>query len=86
LELSSYIDALRARFGLASYAYTDPSLTVRATIVKAQHIIDLRTALSQVYVAAGRTPPTYTDPALGPGTTMRAIHITELRAAVIAIE
>jgi len=32
------------------------------------------------------TPPTYTDPLLGIGMTMKVDHIAELRAAVIAIE
>jgi hypothetical protein len=32
-------------------------------------------------------PPTFTDPDLGVGvTSIKAVHITELRAAVIAIE
>ena len=60
--------------------------TIGATTVNAAHIIDLRTALSQVYTAAGFTPPTYTDTALGVGTTITAMQIAELRAAVIAIE
>jgi DNA-3-methyladenine glycosylase I len=37
-------------------------------------------------VAAGRTPPTYTDSTLPAGMMIRAAHVSELRAAVIAIE
>jgi hypothetical protein len=32
------------------------------------------------------TPPTYTDPSLVPGVTMKAAHIAEIRSAVLAIE
>ena len=52
-----------------------------------QHIIDLRTALADAYVAAALTPPTYTDAVLTSGVTVvRAVHIGELRAGVKAIE
>jgi len=54
--------------------------------VKAVHIAELRTALSGAYVAAGRTPPTFTDPSLGAGALIRAVHLSELRAAVSALE
>jgi hypothetical protein len=56
------------------------------TRIKAQHILDLRAALSQAYVAAMLTPPAFTDPGLSVGTSIKAAHIADLRAAVIAIE
>ena len=65
---------------------SDPTLTAGATVIGAQHIIDLRTALSQAYAAEGVTPPPYTDPTLGAGTTMKAAHIAEIRAAIVALE
>jgi hypothetical protein len=86
MELRQRINAVRAARGLASYAFTDPSLVAGASVVRAIHITELREALRQAYVAAGRTPPAYTDPILGPGITARVEHITELRAAVIGIE
>ena len=47
----------------------------------------LRTALAQAYTAAGMTVPTYTYPTLTAGVSIvRAIDITELRNAVVAIE
>jgi uncharacterized repeat protein (TIGR03803 family) len=85
-EIRSRIDALRAQLGLAPYNWTDPLLIPTATLIRAEHILDVRTALSQVYVAAGLTPPTYTDPALGPNTPIKAIHIIEIRAGIVAIE
>jgi len=46
-------------------------------------LTELRTALSQAYQAAGRAAPTYTDPTeLG---VIKAIHLSELRAAVRAL-
>ena len=57
------------------------------TPVKAVHITQMRTALSQAYQAAGRTPPTYSEPSLIAGQTpIRAAHIAELRAAVLALQ
>jgi hypothetical protein len=85
-ELRQRIDVLRTRFGLAAFAWTDATLTPGATIIRAQHITDLRTALSQVYDAAGRTRPTYTDPVLTAGVIAKALHVSEIRAAVQAIE
>jgi hypothetical protein len=46
----------------------------------------MRTALSQAYLAAGRTAPTFSDSPLTAGATyVRAAHIAELRAAVVAL-
>ena len=49
-------------------------------------MIELRAALSEVYGAARVTPPSYTDSNLTTATTMKAAHVAELRAAVIALE
>jgi hypothetical protein len=54
--------------------------------VSAAHILELRSALAAVYTALLRPPPVYTDPALGPGATIKAAHVNELRGAVTAIE
>ena len=84
-ELRSRIDALRSRFVLPVYSYTDLTLAA-GTGILTRHITDLRTALSEVYVKAVKTPPTYTDDPLTAGTVMKAVHISEIRSAVIAIE
>jgi hypothetical protein len=47
-ELHSRIDSLRTRYGLGAFAWTDPTLAAGTTIIRAQHIIDLRTALREV--------------------------------------
>jgi hypothetical protein len=55
--------------------------------VKAAHLLEMRTALSQAYEAARRTSPSYTDPAIAIGQApVRAAHIAELRAAVRALQ
>jgi hypothetical protein len=55
--------------------------------VKGTHIAELRSALNDVYTALRRTGPTFTDPALPPGATIiKALHIMELRAAILALE
>ena len=82
-ELRGAIDVLRAVNSLSPFIWSDPMLTAGTSIVRAQHIVDLRMALSQVYAALSLPPPTYTDPVL---TTIKAAHIEELRAAIIAIE
>jgi hypothetical protein len=57
-----------------------------ATPVKAVHLAEMRTAQAQAYQAAGRTPPSFSDPALTARLTLvRAAHIAELRAAVRAL-
>ena len=85
-ELRARIEQLRTRYGVAAFNWTDPSLTGGTSAVRAQHIVDLRTALAQAYAAAIMTPPTYTDPALAAGTPTKAVHINELRAAIITLD
>jgi hypothetical protein len=82
-ELRPCINAIRAQQALSTFVFTDASLTGIA--VKATHILELRTALRGAYVAAGRAVPVYTDPTLTAQTTaIKAVHIQELRAAVLA--
>jgi hypothetical protein len=82
-ELRMRIDALRLRYGgLPAFTYTnDPTITIQA-----QHITELRAALAPAYLTATGTAATYTDPSLGAGATVRAAHISELRAFVLSIE
>jgi len=85
-ELRARIDALRIRFGLAAYAWTDATLAAGTTI-KAVHLTQLREALEQAYTAAKQSPPTYTDPVItAQSTVIRAAHIQQLRTAVLNLE
>ena len=71
------------RFALPAFSYKDPALGA-GTGILSQHLTDLRTAIREVYVKAGRTPlPVYTDDPLAAGTAIKAIHISQIRAAVI---
>lgn len=84
-ELRSRIDALRVRFTLGAVSWTDPSLA--GVTAKAAHLTELRTALQQAYVAAGLPAPTFTDATVTAGSTrIRAVHIQELRDAVVDLE
>jgi M6 family metalloprotease-like protein len=86
-ELRARIDELRAAHGLPAYNWADPTLVAGSSAVRAQHILDLRTALSQAWTASGRTPPlTFADPDLGAGTTIRQFHIVQLRLFVVTLE
>jgi Big-like domain-containing protein len=59
-------------------AFTDLDLT--GLPIKADHVMQLRTAVSAMRVAAELSPVTFTDPSL-PGETVKAVHISELRSA-----
>lgn len=86
VELRQAIDTLRARFGLAAYAWTGTTLTAGTTTITTLHLTELRTALQAAYVAAGRTPPTYTDATLTARVTLiKAVHLSEIRNAVLAL-
>jgi hypothetical protein len=77
------IDELRTRASLGTFPWTDSTLETGTTMVRAVHLVELRTALEQVYVNDGRTPPSHTTATLGSGTTISATDIAELRAAVL---
>jgi subtilisin family serine protease len=85
-ELRTRINAVRTARSLPAFSFTDPTLTPGVTAIKGVHITQLRTALSEAYAAAGRPSPTYTDPGLVAGYSIKAVHINELRDAVVALE
>jgi pimeloyl-ACP methyl ester carboxylesterase len=85
-ELRTRIDGLRARWGLSAFAWSDSSLGLQTSAVHARHVLDLRSALRDVYVEAGSTPPSYTDSILNAGSAIKAVHLGQIRAAVVAIE
>ena len=67
------------------FQFTDTNLA--GVMVKAQHMIELRSALLQAYDAAGRTPLPFTDfPIVPHQTAIKAVHITELRAAILTLD
>jgi len=82
-ELRNRINAVRGRFGVAAYNWTDPDLT--AAPIKAIHITELRAAITDAYTAATLAPPIFSDPALA-GMPIKAVHIAELRNATVSLE
>jgi PGAP1-like protein len=86
LELRARIDVLRARNGLSAFTWTDASLSTGVSFILAQHVVDLRAALADVYIAEGAALPTYTDPVLAAGMAIKREHISQIRAAILAIE
>ena len=85
-QLRARIDAQRSRFGLGGFGWTNVPLTAGA-VVRAIDVNELRTALQEAYSAAHFAVPSFTDSPLVLGTTMiRALHVNELRNAVMALE
>jgi len=87
-ELRARINAQRARFGLAPYVWSDAGLTGSGTfVVRAAHLAQMRTALNDAYAAHGTALPAYDDAVITPGVTVvRAVHINQLRASIVALE
>ena len=51
------------------------------------HLLELREALAAAYAAAGSAAPRWTDALPVEGTTpIRAAHVMEIRAALVALE
>ena len=85
-ELRTRIDVLRVRFGLAPFAWTDPSLAAGMTVSSGarDRITDGLTA-----GVHGRRPATASvhRVAARPGSTsIKVVHIQQLRDAVIVLE
>lgn len=85
------IDALAVASALSApdlattFFFTDPTLVVESTNVKAVHITELRTAIAALRTLAGLSAFSYTDATLTIGlTTIKAAHLTELRTALDA--
>ena len=85
-EIRDRIAALRVLRGLSSVSWTDPVLTPGATEVVALHVIEMRAALNEVYVADDVPLPVYSNPTVSSGDTIWAIDINALRSAIIARE
>ena len=63
------------------FSFTDDPLVAGTTVVKATHLVELRTAVNQARAHAGLPAATWTDdPVQATVTSIRAVHITELRA------
>ena len=84
VELRTRIDILRAVHGLLAYPWTDDPIIPGTMVVRVVHLTELRSALAEAYVAAGQMPPLYADSIVA-GVKIKANHVTEVQAAVIAL-
>jgi M6 family metalloprotease-like protein len=84
-ELRSRIDGVRVARTLPAFSWTNPTLTATTSVIMRVHVTEMRSALAAAYAQAGQPLPTYTDPDLT-GLNVKAVHILELRAAVVALE
>ena len=85
-ELRTRIDVLRDEAALQRFNWTDSVLRPGVTTVRLTHLLELRQALTQAYVAWARQPPRWTDLPASGTNAIRALHLMELRAAVMALE
>lgn len=60
--------------------FADDPLVVNVTLIRVQHILDLRQAVAAARQTAGLAAPSWTDPSLAIGTLIRAAHVQELRS------
>ena len=88
-ELRDRIDAVRGRARLPRFRWTDPVLAPGRP-VGSVHLRELRRAIEEAYSARGwaqSNRPRYTDATVTPGVTViKAVHVMELRAAILALE
>jgi hypothetical protein len=93
---TSYLYEVRAVFPDSSHSgmsrpdlattifFTDLHLTPQVTVVRAIHVNELRIGVNAVATLAHLSPPSFTDPALAAGMTIKAVHLQELRNALDA--
>lgn len=66
--------------------FTDSTLTVDTTPLKAVHVSELRTRVNALRARYNLTAVSFTDPTITVDTTtIKAVHITELRSALDAV-
>ncbi|MBI3940339.1 MAG: DUF11 domain-containing protein [Acidobacteria bacterium] len=79
-ELRQAVDAVRACAGLTAATWTDPSLD--GAFIRAVHFQELRDKLAPALATLGLPAQVYTDDPLAPGTTIKKVHLQELRQAI----
>jgi sugar lactone lactonase YvrE len=81
-ELRTATNAMRIAAGLASTAFSDPTVN-NSLVVKANHVMEIRNSMNAARAALGVSILSFTNPSLSPGVSkMKAIDLQELRDAV----
>ena len=75
-EIRDSTNYIRSKGGLPAVMWTDTAAP--GLVIQASQIIEVRNALTPALMALGTTP-TYTDPNLGPGNIVKAVHVQEIR-------
>ena len=84
-QLRAGINQLRIAGGLPAYPWTDATLVPGVTLVRVTHLVEMRSALAELY--AWRHQPLTFNEGIVPGATpIRASHISELRQALFDIQ
>ena len=82
-SVNSNTAAVAVTYTDATHTFTDPTLTTGLTLIRAVHIVELRTRTNAVRVANSLPAIQWTDPTLTPGGTMiKGVHVNELRSAI----
>lgn len=69
----------------STISFSDDPLLTGQTLVKAAHIVELRTAINTLRTNNGLGTFTFTDPSLAAGAIIKGLHVTELRTALDAV-
>jgi len=80
-RLRGAMDAVRDLAAIPAFSFGDAPIAQSITLVKSDHVADLRTALLEAFDALGFVPPSFTNPATA-GAPIRAIDLHELIDAV----
>jgi hypothetical protein len=81
-ELLTAVNAVRMLAGLGAIAFAPPTPTT-SVAVRRQHLLDLRSGIDATRIPIGMTALPYSEPTITTGsTTIKAIHITEVRNGV----
>jgi YD repeat-containing protein len=80
VELRTAAEALRVTAGLTPFTYADAVAT--ELIIQATHVGELRSSIAAARTQLGLAAVAFTDPSLGAGGTVKAIHWNQLRGGV----
>jgi uncharacterized delta-60 repeat protein len=78
----SIVELIRNVYPAGPTVFTDDPVTAGSVLIKAVHVIELRTRIDAQRTRYGLLAFDWTDPSLSPSSTVRAVHWAELRTAL----